>query len=79
MSTVLLCHSESRDLRHAIRSEENLVYYDYSTTTIEEIKEKICSFSPSKIKSFGLHIQSKRHRLTLCGTANTVSFLGLAC
>ncbi|XGW21233.1 hypothetical protein V3C99_004296 [Haemonchus contortus] len=72
MTTILLCHSESRDLRHAIRSISTLVYYDYSTTTIEELKEKICKISPTKIKNFGLHIQSKRHRLSLCGTANTL-------
>ncbi|KAK6011090.1 hypothetical protein OSTOST_23836, partial [Ostertagia ostertagi] len=71
MSTLLLCHSESRDLRHAVRSEDMLVYYDYATTTVEEIKEKICSASASKIKSLGLHIQSRRHGLSLCGTANT--------
>ncbi|KAK5986403.1 hypothetical protein GCK32_000378 [Trichostrongylus colubriformis] len=72
MGTLLLCHSESRDLRHAIRSEDAFVYYDYGNTTIEEIKEKICNASTSKIKNFGLHIQSRRHRLTLCGTANTL-------
>ncbi|EYB93008.1 hypothetical protein Y032_0187g1116 [Ancylostoma ceylanicum] len=71
MSTVLLCHSETRNMRHAIRSEDILVYYDYSTTTIEEIKAKICEASPARIKNFGLHIQSKKYRLALCGTSNT--------
>ncbi|VDL77942.1 unnamed protein product [Nippostrongylus brasiliensis] len=38
MSTVLLCHTEARDLSHAIRDEDKLVYYDFNNTTVEEIK-----------------------------------------
>ncbi|WKX89451.1 hypothetical protein Q1695_008813 [Nippostrongylus brasiliensis] len=72
MSTVLLCHTEARDLSHAIRDEDKLVYYDFNNTTVEEIKERICLASTSRIKNFGLHIHSKRYRLALCGTSNTV-------
>lgn len=40
---------------------------------ISFLSAKICEASPARIKNFGLHIQSKKYRLALCGTSNTVN------
>uniref|UniRef100_A0A1I7XEC9 Transposase n=1 Tax=Heterorhabditis bacteriophora TaxID=37862 RepID=A0A1I7XEC9_HETBA len=73
MTTVLLCHSECRDLRYAVNTNSVMIFYDYSAVGIEDIKGQIEEVTPLGVRNFGLHIQSKKYGIALCRRDRAVS------